>query len=147
MTGIEYRDTKPDAGQYLTLFETTGWNAVYQTDVDGLRKALSNSWYVVCAYQGNDLVGIGRVVSDGVLYAMIYDMIVKLAFQGRGIGSAILARLIGKCTAHGLRDIQLFSAKGKTQFYSQRGFVERPADAPGMRFGQNRIREQGGAPA
>ena len=124
----------PDAGPYLALFETTGWNAVYQTDIDDLIRALNNSWYVVTAYQNGELVGSGRVVSDGVLYAMIYDMIVNPSHQGQGIGTAILDKLILKCRTAGLREIQLFSAKGKAQFYRKRGFVERPADAPGMKL-------------
>lgn len=134
MRDIKYRETKPDAQQYLSLFETTGWNAVYKADLDELSKSIENSWYVVTAYQSNELVGIGRVVSDGVLYTMIYDMIVKPSHQSRGIGTTILNKLIEKCKAAGLREVQLFSAKGKVQFYSKRGFIERPADAPGMRL-------------
>ncbi len=134
MKDIEYRESMPDAGPYLALFETTGWNAVYQTDIDDLIRALNNSWYVVTAYQNGELVGSGRVVSDGVLYAMIYDMIVNPSHQGQGIGTAILDKLILKCRTAGLREIQLFSAKGKAQFYRKRGFVERPADAPGMKL-------------
>jgi len=80
------------------------------------------------------LVGFGRVVSDGVLYGMIYDMIVEPTHQGRGIGSEILRRLVERCRAAGLRDIQLFSARGKAPFYGKRGFENRPDDAPGMRL-------------
>ena len=105
---------------------------MYKADSKDLNQALDNSWYVVAAYQGSELVGIGRLVSDGVLYAMIYDMIVKPSYRGRGIGTAILGKLVKKLKDSGLRDIQLFSARGKVSFYRKRGFVERPADAPGM---------------
>ena len=132
MSDIEYKETNPDARQFLKLFESTGWNSMYKADSEDLRQALDNSWYVVAAYQGSELVGVGRLVSDGVLYAMIYDMIVKPSHQGRGIGTAILDKLVQKCNDSGLRDIQLFSARGKVSFYRKRGFVERPADAPGM---------------
>ncbi len=132
MSDIEYKETNPDARQFLKLFESTGWNSMYKADSEDLRQALDNSWYVVAAYQGSELVGVGRLVSDGVLYAMIYDMIVKPSHQGRGIGTAILDKLVQKCNDSGLRDIQLFSARGKVSFYRKRGFVERPAEAPGM---------------
>ena len=134
MTMIEYKECKPDPQQYKTLFDTTGWNAVYQADVDELSAAVDGSWCVVTAYDEDELVGIGRVVSDGVLYAMIYDMIVKPSHQQRGIGTTILSKLIEKCETAGLRDVQLFSAKGKVPFYGKRGFIERPPDAPGMRL-------------
>ena len=105
---------------------------MYKADSKDLNQALDNSWRVVAAYQGSALVGIGRLVSDGVLCAMIYDMIVKPSYRGRGIGTAILEKLVKKCKDSGLRDIQLFSARGKVSFYRKRGFVERFADAPGM---------------
>jgi GNAT superfamily N-acetyltransferase len=118
----------------MELFETTGWNEVYKADLGELSQALDRSWHVVTAHDGDQLVGVGRVVSDGVLYAMICDMIVRPSHQNRGIGSTILRRLVERCKAAGLRDIQLFSAKGKAPFYRNRGFVERPEDAPGMRL-------------
>lgn len=137
MSDIEYKETLPDARHYHEIFETTGWNSAYKADWKELSKALDNSWYVVTAYQGKVLVGIGRVVSDGVLYAMIYDMIVKPSHQGRGIGTTLLQKLVNMCKAAGVRDIQLFSARGKAQFYGERGFVQRPADAPGMMLGKD----------
>jgi GNAT superfamily N-acetyltransferase len=132
MTDIEYLEEKPNSQAYLDLFESTGWNAVYKANQTELDQALKGSWYVISAYDKDKLVGIGRVVSDGVLYAMIYDMIVKPSHQGKGIGTAILKKLTDRCKKNHLRNIQLFSAKGKVPFYSKRGFVQRPVDAPGM---------------
>jgi GNAT superfamily N-acetyltransferase len=134
MSSITYHDRPPDPQDYLDLFETTGWNQRYQADLPALSRALDGSWYVVSAYDGHRLVGMGRVVSDGALYAMIYDLIVRPSHQGRGIGSTILRKLVEKCQAAGVREIQLFAAKGTIPFYNKRGFVERPADAPGMRW-------------
>jgi GNAT superfamily N-acetyltransferase len=132
MTGIDYIEDLPDSHAYKELFESTGWNAAYKADKAELGRALEGSWYVLSAYDGHKLVGIGRVVSDGVLYAMIYDMIVMPSHQGKGIGTAILEKLIARCKRERLRDVQLFSAKGKMQFYRKRGFVERPVNASGM---------------
>jgi hypothetical protein len=36
------------------------------------------------------------------------------------------------CVAAKIRDIQLFSAKGKSGFYEKYGFKRRPENAPGM---------------
>lgn len=136
---IEYRDDLPLASEYAELFETTGWNTAYQASAEELSKALRQSWYTVSAYEGDGLVGFGRVVSDGVLHALVCDLIVPPSHQRRGIGSEILARLVQKCTSAGIRDIQLFSAAGKSGFYAKRGFKERAVDAPGMQLsGGNR---------
>lgn len=136
MDHIIYKSEPPDPQQYAGLFSTTGWNDTYKVNVHELARALQGSWYIVAAYDQGQLVGIGRVVSDGVLYAMLYDIIVAPSHQSFGIGSAILERLIERCRMAGIRSIQLFSAKGKAPFYRKRGFVERPADAPGMKLDQ-----------
>jgi len=119
---------------FYTLFESTGWNKEYHLSHQELADALRNSWHVLAAYEGERLVGIGRIVSDGVLHAMVYDLITDPEFQHKGIGSEILARLIRKCRQAGIRDIQLFCTQGKRSFYERRGFRARAEDAPGMEY-------------
>jgi GNAT superfamily N-acetyltransferase len=131
---VVYREKLPEFAAYHPLFETTGWNQAYQADEDELYAAISSSWYVLSAYDNDDLVGFGRIISDGVLYALICDLIVKPSYQGQGIGSTLLNKLIVRCRAQQIRVIWLFSAKGKSSFYKNFGFVERPADAPGMQM-------------
>jgi GNAT superfamily N-acetyltransferase len=131
---IEYRSDIPDQDQFFALFEITGWNLNYKATPQELSHMLANTWYMLAAYHGEQLVGFGRLVSDLVLHAMIYDMIVLPAYQGQGIGGEILSRLVEKCLQHGVRDIQLFCARGKRSFYEKRGFVARPDDAPGMQY-------------
>lgn len=132
MSPVEYSDERPGAAEFFELFETTGWNRSYGAGAEELERALAASWHVAVARAGGRLVGVGRVVSDGVLYGMIYDMIVHPEHQRRGIGSSLLQRLVDRCLAGGLRDIQLFSARGKAPFYRRRGFVDRPDEGPGM---------------
>jgi GNAT superfamily N-acetyltransferase len=105
---------------------------MYRCDPAELHAVLTSSWAVVSAYDGEVLVGSGRVMSDGILYAVIFDMVVSPSHQGRGIGSEILKRLLARCEDAGIRDILLFSAKGLEGFYRHFGFVPRPDDAPGM---------------
>ena len=131
---IIYTDELPDSSDFMKLFETTKWDKVNKADEKDFSKSLNNSWCVISAYCEGQLVGVGRVVSDGVLYAMIHDLIVNPSFQNSGIGDTVLSKLIEKCEDAGVRHIQLFSAKGKAPYYRKRGFVERPSDAPGMEF-------------
>ena len=129
-----YEETIPEREAYHHLFETTGWNESYQAGVDQLHRAIANSWYTVSAYVDDRLVGFGRVISDGVLYAFICDMIVQPSHQRQGIGSAILQKLVERCRAAGVRVIWLFAAQGKSEFYERHGFQARPAGAPGMQL-------------
>jgi len=129
---IAYKNTLPEKDQFFDLFESTGWNEKYQLDADQLHQALRHSWYSVSAYDGDRLVGFGRAISDGMLHALIAEMIILPGYQSRGIGNRILKELVTRCQSHGVRDIQLFCARGKADFYEKRGFVKRPDDAPGM---------------
>jgi GNAT superfamily N-acetyltransferase len=131
---IKFHSKVPDGGQFWKLFQTTGWNENYQLPQGELMQALRSSWHVLSAYDGERLVGFGRLVSDGVLHAMIYELIVLPEYQGQGIGGQILERLVEKCHEAGVRDIQLFCARGKRAFYEKRGFAARPEDAPGMQY-------------
>jgi ribosomal protein S18 acetylase RimI-like enzyme len=131
---IAYREKPPPHKAYHLLFETTGWNKVYRASPQQLSQAISGSWYVLSAYDNDELIGFGRVVSDGMLYALICDLIVKPSYQGQGIGSHLLEKLIEKCYQEKIRVIWLFSARSKSSFYQKFGFLERPADAPGMQI-------------
>jgi GNAT superfamily N-acetyltransferase len=131
---LEYRESLPDAQAYFALFDSTGWNREYGLTPEELREAAGRSWFLLAVYRQGRLVGTGRVVSDGVLHALIVDVIVLPECQGAGIGTQIMTRLIERCRAARIRDLQLFCARGKSPFYRRLGFAERPAGAPGMDF-------------
>lgn len=133
--GIRFREETPESHAYFALFQSTGWNESYEADGAELHAAILNSWYTLCAYNEKDeLIGFGRVVSDGVLYAFLCDTIVSPAYQNQGIGSKILERLVEKCRAGRLRVLWLFSASDRSGFYERHGFEERPSDSPGMQL-------------
>ena len=131
---IKYRAELPPKQQYFELFNTTGWNEEYQVSADELELVNRNSWYVVSAYDSEKLVGFGRLITDYLLHAMIYDMIILPGYQNRGIGTRILEMLVRKCKENHIRDVQLFCAKGKRAFYEKNYFQVRPDDAPGMQL-------------
>lgn len=131
---FDLKDGVPEIIPYFNLYETTGWNAFYKADMKEIEKSISNSWYSVCAYSASELIGFGRVISDGTFYGIICDMIVLPTYQNMGVGSAILTKLKQQCVSEGLRVMWLFSAAGKAAFYKRHGFEERPDNAPGMQI-------------
>ncbi len=124
----------PAREHFFSLFETTGWNTKYELTKDELYFALKNSWYCISIYDQNNLVGFGRIISDGIVHALILDVIVLPEMQGEGIGKEIMNKLILKCKKHNIRDIQLFCAKDKAGFYEKLGFERRDENAPGMQY-------------
>jgi len=129
---INYTEKLPDKEPFLKLFNSTGWNESYKLNSSELHLAIVNSWFTISAYDNDKLVGFGRIVSDGIVHAMIYDMILLTDYQRKGIGSIILKKLLEHCLQNNIRDIQLFSADGKMGFYEKHGFDLRSAKAQGM---------------
>lgn len=129
---VSYQNGIPDKNEFYELYETTGWNARHQFSKNDLFKAINNSWYVISVYYNEKLIGFGRVISDGVYQTFIGDLIVHPNYQGKGIGSEVLKRLIDQCKENGMKWIQLTCAQGKVEFYKKFGFEERPTDGPGM---------------
>ena len=129
---IEYRAELPAAEEFVRLFRSSGWTEAFGVAADRLAATLPHAWYAVCARCGGQLVGTGLVLSDGVLHALIVNVIVVPEVRGHGIGTEIVKRLVARCQEMGMLQVQLFSARGKRGFYERLGFVARPDDGPGM---------------
>ncbi len=131
---IKFKEELPEIKGYWDLFLTTGWNQEYNFSIQDLSNAIKNSWFSTSIYDSETLIGFGRVIADGVHHALIVDLIIHPNYQGKGLGSELLERLVTKCKEHKIRDIQLFSAKDKFAFYEKFGFEKRPINAPGMQI-------------
>jgi N-acetylglutamate synthase-like GNAT family acetyltransferase len=131
---IDLKEMLPSIDDYWILFGTTGWNEEYRFSKSELEKAIKNSWFSISAFKSGKLIGFGRIIADGIHHALIVDLIVHPDHQCKGIGSRILERLVKKCRDSNIRDIQLFAAGEKYQFYEKQGFEKRPENAPGMQF-------------
>ena len=132
---IEYRPEVPTAEEFERLFRSSGWTEALEVAADRLAATLPHAWYGICARRGGQIAGTGFVLSDGVLHALIVNVIVAPELRGRGIGTEIVKRLVARCREAGVLQVQLFSARGKRGFYERLGFVARPDDGPGMELG------------
>jgi GNAT superfamily N-acetyltransferase len=88
-------------------------------DLGKLETAFRNSEMRCFAYHDGKLIGAGRGISDGALRAAIYDMVVLPEYQGKGIGTMIMNKLLEKANAE---IIILFANPGKEPFYARFGF-------------------------
>jgi GNAT superfamily N-acetyltransferase len=132
---IEYRAELATAEEFERLFRSSGWTEAMDVPADRLAETLPHAWYAVCARRGGEIVGTGMVLGDGVLHALIVDVIVTPELRGHGIGTEIMLRLIARCREADVLGVQLFSARGARSFYERLGFVARPDDGPGMELG------------
>jgi GNAT superfamily N-acetyltransferase len=57
---------------------------------DSVARSIERSFRVVGLYRGSAQVGFARVVSDGLTVAYLCDVFVLPAFQGAGLGKALV---------------------------------------------------------
>lgn len=131
-----YKESPPTLPEYSRLFSSTGWMQILKISESDLTGVFENTWYWITAYQDGNIAGLGRLLSDGTLYALICDIIVMPDRQNMGVGTEILARLVKKCKESNIRRVWLFAAPEKVRFYEKNGFFVRPGNAPGMQLGE-----------
>ena len=88
---------------------------------DALRTVFGNSMYVCLVYAGGALIGAGRSLADGLDCAYIADVAVDPDHQGRGLGRAIIRRLVEMARGH--KKIILYANPGTEGFYEGLGFL------------------------
>lgn len=121
--------------EYLGIRSCVGWIGLQEEQAE---TALKNSLLTVGVYDGDHLVGMGRLVGDGAVICYVQDLIVIPEYQHTGVGSKILDTLIEYVETLRLKGTQmmlcLMCAKGRESFYEKHGFIKRPTDdlGPGM---------------
>nr|WP_319540853.1 GNAT family N-acetyltransferase [uncultured Methanospirillum sp.] len=88
-------------------------------DGDVHRKAFKNSYAVIFVFDGDTLIGFGRVISDGTYQASMYDVAVSPEYQGKTIGTTIVNHLLDKIPGC---NVILYASPGKEHFYETLNF-------------------------
>lgn len=86
---IRYTDERGFTAEQLeSLFLSVNWES--GKFPEKLKKALDNSAAVFTAWDGDRLVGLANALDDGALTAYVHYLLVDPAYQGQGIGTALL---------------------------------------------------------
>ncbi|ADG77704.1 GCN5-related N-acetyltransferase OS=Tsukamurella paurometabola (strain ATCC 8368 / DSM / CCUG 35730 / CIP 100753 / JCM 10117 / KCTC 9821 / NBRC 16120 /NCIMB 702349 / NCTC 13040) OX=521096 GN=Tpau_1072 PE=4 SV=1 [Tsukamurella paurometabola] len=121
----------PPMADYLRLRADSGLSPRTAAQAEG---ALANSWRWCHAMVDGEVVAMGRILGDGGWYFHIADMATLPAFQGRGIGRAILEWLLAEIRTHAPEDpyITLMADEPGRPLYRRLGFVETAPRSLGM---------------
>lgn len=88
---LRFEDKAPSAEDYNTLRVASGIGGA--KDIQKARIAMENSLFAVSVYDGEKLVGSGRIIGDGAVSYAVTDVMVDKAYQNNGIGTAIMERI------------------------------------------------------
>ncbi|MDL2234366.1 GNAT family N-acetyltransferase [Ruminococcaceae bacterium OttesenSCG-928-L11] len=121
---------KPSVDQWMSLRASVGW-ASFSEEV--AQKSLDATPFCVCAMDGDELIGMGRVLGDGVFSFYIGNVMVRPDRQSEGVGRAIMEEIMAYVDANAVPGAiaSLMSIKGKEEFYTRFGFVCRPDETHG----------------
>jgi len=118
---MEYLNKMKREGDIVSLYEDLKWMDHISGDGETVIKAMDESWHVIYVYEGDHLIGTGRVVSDGLINGYICGIGVSEAYRGLGIGGKILRKLVDETSSKGI-NLHLMCQDDLVSFYERKGF-------------------------
>ncbi|SET71148.1 Acetyltransferase (GNAT) domain-containing protein [Oceanobacillus limi] len=106
-----------DPSKLMNLYQIAGW---WEEREEKDIKEMLNQGASVGAWNGDQLIGFARAISDGKFRAYVEDVVVHREFQSVGIGANLVANLL-----HELSDIDvisLFCDEDLIPFYEKNNF-------------------------
>jgi GNAT superfamily N-acetyltransferase len=126
----EIKENVLTAKDFIKLRVSAGWGELLEQQA---QDALKNSLFTIM--DQSQVIGMGRLVGDGVYICYVQDLVILPKYQGKGMGKLIMERLIAYTKEHGVPEtnvtLGLFAAKGKEEFYQKLGFTIRPNENRG----------------
>ncbi len=93
------------------------------------KRALDNTFYSVSIYDGNKIIGYGRLIGDTICFMYIHDVMVLPEYQSKKIGTMIMNKLLEQIKELKKENpsirVYLGASKNKEKFYEKFGFVKR----------------------
>ena len=85
---------------------------------------LAHTDLIISAWEDSHLIGFGRVLTDFVFRASIWDVIIVKDYQGQDIGTQIMQNILEHPS---LKQVELFwlCTRDKQAFYATLGFTDK----------------------
>ncbi len=126
--------------EYNELREKIGWKA---HDLKRVEKAIGSSKFVKKVVVNNEIIGMARVICDGI-YAFVVDVMISPDYQNQGIGKKLMQELLQEIEENmnegETMSVNLISMAGKEEFYEKCGFQKIPYEYTG--YGMKKVIEK-----
>jgi GNAT superfamily N-acetyltransferase len=110
-----------DKKQLERLYTDVEWHA-YTKNMNLLARAVKQSLEVVAAWDGEELVGLIRVVGDGLTIIYIQDILVLRRYQNQGIATRLLQEVLTQYQTVRQKVLLTEEAPDVRHFYEKNGF-------------------------
>ena len=88
------KETSVSIDDVLPLYQAVGWTN-YTNQPQMLEQSLAHSLATYLARDGEEIVGVVRLIGDGFSSVFVQDLIVLPSYQRQGIGSALMEKALG----------------------------------------------------
>lgn len=120
MSSYRFCDSKEiDPEQVRGLYQTADW--AKERTLEETEAILAQSSLVVSFWEEDRLVAFARVLTDFVVRAVIFDVIVPRGDQGKGLGRLLMEKLLAHPSLEKVPAFFLMT-KDKQAFYTKFGF-------------------------
>ena len=114
-----YKYNEPVSAKELSdLREAVGWNRMEKE----YENPLMTSYYHIAVYENEELVGYVDCVSNGVTDAYIQDLMVHPDYQGKGVGTELMNKMIKYLKEKRIYIISVVFEERLKPFYDRFGF-------------------------
>ncbi|SCB92450.1 GNAT family N-acetyltransferase [Bacillus wiedmannii] len=108
--------------QLERLYTDVQWYA-YTKDIEVLSQDIWQSLEVITAWVGEELVGLIRIVGDGLTSIYIQDILVLNAYQNQGIASQLMQQILCKYRTVRQKVLLTEEALDVRHFYEKNDFL------------------------
>lgn len=108
--------------EIIDLYQSVGWTN-YTSCPEMLEEAYKNSLCILGAFEKEKLVGVVRVVGDGISIVFVQDILVLPKYQRQGVGSALMRAVLEKYAPVYQVELLTDSTEKSKAFYSSVGLA------------------------
>lgn len=108
--------------EIIDLYQSVGWTN-YTSCPEMLEEAYKNSLCILGAFEKEKLVGVVRVVGDGISIVFVQDILVLPEYQRQGVGSALMRAILEKYASVYQVELLTDSTEKSKAFYSSVGLA------------------------
>ena len=128
---IRIEKRTPSLEEYRLLRSQSNGDTEEDPDI---KIALENDLYGITVLDGQNIIGMGLVISHGAHYFYIQDITVHPKHRSKGVGRLIMDHIEHylESMAAQYAYVGLIAAQGTKAFYKRFGFIERKSHCQGM---------------
>lgn len=110
--------------QLLKLYKDAWWALTRHYDDVVKMLAETSLTLGLVEIEKDELIGFTRVLTDGVYKAVIFDVVIRSDYQGKGLGKQLMNTVLEHERIQPVEHVELYCGTDKLRFYEQLGFED-----------------------